>query len=197
MSEDGSARQMWCWMTDIIPVISLQITFPHQLTIEPAQGQHHGFSHETMPMAIKKTNNFLCTLAHFRLLRVRTCCCHGSRAVFCVRAAFRQPSEVLRTPNRKKLVVRLNRFSLLPSSFREGRGDAQTQQAETEHPTFPQWYPLLLSKKKKKKSAKTCHYCWCSNYVHYHGDSSTSAFLIKLKVICNNVHKMFKGWKCT
>lgn len=137
---------MWCWMTDVIIVISLQIRFPRRLTIEPAQGQHHGFSHETKPMAIKKANNFLCTLAHFRLLRVGPAVAMVPESSFACEQ-LRQPSEVLRTHNRKKLVVRLNSFSLLPSSFREGRGDAQTQQAETEEPTFPQWYPLRFKKK--------------------------------------------------
>lgn len=104
--------------------------------------RNHGDSHQ-------KTNNFLSVPSHFRLLHVRTCRCHGSRAgVACEQ--LRQPSGVSHTHNRKMLVLLLNRFSLLPSWFREGWGDVQTQHTVTE----ALWKWISLFKKKKKKITK-------------------------------------------
>lgn len=122
--------------------------------------QHDGFSHETTPIAIKKPTTSSArwlTSAFFMW---------GPAVAMVPEPPFaceqlRQPSEVLRTHNRKMLDIRLNRFSLLPSRYREGRGDAQTQHAGAEQPIFPQWHPTpphfkkKKTKRQKKKSAKT------------------------------------------
>lgn len=107
---------------------------------------NHGDGHQ-------KTNNFLSTLSHFRLLHVRTCRCHGSLVVVCVRAT-RQSSGVSRTHNRKTLVVLLNSFSLLPSWFREGWWDAQTSHSHCEQTTSPHIDSPLQEKGKKKRLEK-------------------------------------------
>lgn len=41
-------------VTGVTTVIITKMTFPHRLTVEPAQGTSHGISHETTAMAIKK-----------------------------------------------------------------------------------------------------------------------------------------------
>lgn len=92
---------------------------------------------------------------------------------------LRQPSVVSRTHNRKTLVVLLNRFSLLPSWFREGRGDAQTQQAATWAADLP---TVTLCCWKKKSLQKYAIKADAASSTHNRDDSSSSAFLTKLKV---------------
>lgn len=110
----------------VIGVITQEATFPRWLTVSTAQGQSHGLSHETTAMAIKKpiTSSARWLTSAF--------CVWGPAVTMVPGPAFaceqlRQPSGVSRTHNRKTLVVLLNRFSLLPSRFREGWGDVQTQ----------------------------------------------------------------------
>lgn len=62
---------------------------------------------------------------------------------------LRQPSGVSRTHNRKTLVVLLNRFSLLPSRFREGWGDVQTQCTASSRSSHSDLPPPFHKKKKK------------------------------------------------
>lgn len=118
--------QTWPLVIGVTAVITVKATFPRRLTVSTAQGTSHGFSHETTAMAIKKP----ITSSARRL--TSAFCMWGPAVAMVPGPAFacerlRQPSGVSRTHNRKTLVVLLNCFSLLPSWFREGWGDVQTQ----------------------------------------------------------------------
>lgn len=73
---------------------------------------------------------------------------------------LRQPSGVSHTHNRKTRIVLLNRFSLLPSWFREGYGDVQTQHTliVNKVATLKKQKSLNFSQFKKKKK-KISSYC--------------------------------------
>lgn len=90
---------------------------------------------------------------------------------------LRQASGVSLTHNRKTLVLLLNRFSLLPSWFKEGWGDDQTQHIAL--PTHQQ--PNTHSTRQKKKSPKHINADAVRRMCN-RDDSFCSASLIKLKV---------------
>lgn len=136
----------------VITVITMKRTFPRPASpVSTAQGPSHGLSHETTAMAIKKP----ITSSARRL--TSAFCMWGPAVTMVPGPAFaceqlRQPSGVSRTHNRKTLVVLLNRFSLLPSWFREGWGDVQTQHAVTmnspwkfTHAHIKMWYSVMCN----------------------------------------------------
>lgn len=141
----------------VTTVIIKKTTFPRWLTVGATQGPSHSLSHETTAMAIKKP----ITSSVRRL--TSAFCIWGPAVAMVPGPAFaceqlRQPSGVSRTHNRKTLVVLLNRFSLLPSWFREGCGDMQTQHTVSVNSrgSLP---PHLKKKEKKKKCYKNVIQC--------------------------------------
>lgn len=148
MFEDITVRQSRL-VIGVTSVIITKTTFPRRLTADAAQGPSHGLSHETTAMAIKKP----ITSSARRL--TSAFCMWGPAVAMVPGPAFaceqlRQPSGVSRTHNRKTLVVLHNRFSLLPSWFREGWGDVQSQHIRLTPP----------EEKKKKKIQPVWSVMW-------------------------------------
>lgn len=121
----------------VTAIITVKMIFPHGLTIGTAHGLGHGISHETPAIDIKQapTSSARCLTSAF--------CMWGPEVAMVPGPAFaceqlRQPSGVSHTHNRKTRVVLLNRFSLLPSWFREGCGDVQTQHTNCEQSCRPE-----------------------------------------------------------